>query len=171
MNKNKNTNGFNMIFDLEDFSIASLQDEIAVDELCSRLLRIFYEDLTSRQAIAADEAGMKARGADYFLRDYVISDRRLNIFEVTAQEITAFAGNWYIMKNLEPNIKELAAILDGVESFYRFCLTAETIGEERFRELAEACARTAYYHQRIENFWAITGDGYFLWNAACPMKK
>jgi len=160
-----------MGFSVEDFFFSSLQEEIAVDELCIRLLRDFCRDLAERHGMDPRKAGKKALGADYFLRDFVVSDRRLNIFKVTAHEITAFAGNWYIMKNLDPDIRELTGILDGVEDFYRFCLEAGKITAERFRELAAACGRTDYYRQRIEDFWAIEDDGFIAWNAACPLPE
>jgi hypothetical protein len=171
MKTDQKSNISNILFQVEDFFVGSLEDEIAVDERCSRLLRIFCQDLAGRQGLSAEEAGRKAQGADYFLRDFVVADRRLNIFEVTGHEVTAFAGNWYIVKNLEPNLRELSDILDGVESFYRFCLSMGKIEEERLAELTTACARLDYYRQRIEDFWAITDDGYFPWNAACPVKR
>jgi len=171
MHTDNNSKVSDVLFSTEDFSFDSLEEEIAVDELCHRLLRIFLQDLTCRQGVSPLVAGQKTGGADYFLRDFIISNLQMNIFHVEADEITSFAGNWYIIKNLEPNTAELAAILDGVKEFYRFCLAAERIDEKQFEGISKACARTEYYHQRIEDFWAITDDGYFSWDAACPIKR
>ena len=155
-------------FAAADFQVDTLEDEIHVDALCCHLLRHFYNKCVE-DGETPEEAGKKARGADYFLRDFMIADRRKNIFEVEAQDITAFAGNWYIVRNLEPNMAELQEILAGVDAFYRFCRDGGCIGETSYPPLSTACGTTEYYRQRIDSFWEITDDGYFAWNAECPL--
>ncbi len=109
------------LFKKQNFDIDDLQDEIRVDELCGRLLRFFYLDLMEREAMSSAEAGALAHGADYFLREFIIPDRRENIFELRPGRVRQFAGTWYIIRNMEPNMAELTGILNGVEAFYRYC--------------------------------------------------
>ncbi|MBN1140618.1 MAG: hypothetical protein JXB25_02300 [Deltaproteobacteria bacterium] len=170
MNSTEITHVSEIIFEKERFSFGSLQEEIVVDRLCQNLLRVFCRELSLCQGFTAEAAGGKAHGADYFLRDFVISERRKNIFEVTPRDVTVFAGNWYIVKNLEPNIEELSEILAGIDSFFEFCHNHGIISEERRRELSEACSQLEFYRQRIDDFWAIEKDGYFRWEAECTLK-
>lgn len=155
-------------FQPSHFDIANLEDEIRVDQLCGSLLQRFCQHLTAA-GTAADEAGGLARGADYFLRDFVIADRRENIFDLSAQRIRQFGGNWYIIRNLEPNMAELTAILAGVAAFYRFCQAEGRIPRSRLDSILTACNDSAFYAARIDSFWAIRGDGYYAWDALCPL--
>lgn len=151
------------------FNISSLDDEIRVDALCGRLLQTFCHDL-----VAAGEeplhAGQLARGADYFLRDFVIADRRDNLFRLDPLRVRQFAGHWYIIRNLEPNIAELREMLTGVETFYRYCARHGKVTTSTAEAIALACHDLDYYAARIETFWAISGDGFSAWVRECPLQ-
>lgn len=157
------------VFAEEHFNITCLDDEIRVDALCGRLLQAFCHDL-----VAAGEeplrAGQLARGADYFLRDFIIADRRDNLFRIDALRVRQFAGNWYIVRNLEPNIAELREMLAGVEAFYRYCADHSKISKVNAEAIASACHQLDYYAERIETFWTIQGDGFSAWDRACPLQ-
>ena len=58
-----------------------------------------------------------ANSADYFIRDFVVSIKQRNIFEERPGLVRQFAGNWYIVSNLEPNITELSEHLEGISRF------------------------------------------------------
>lgn len=152
------------------FSIACLDDEIRVDALCGRMLQTFCRDL-----VAAGEeplrAGQLARGADYFLRDFVIADRRDNLFYLEPDRVRQFAGHWYIIRNLEPNIAELKEMLAGVEVFYRYCADHGKVTRGCADAIAAACHDLDYYAERIEAFWAITDDGFVAWQNGCPLQS
>ncbi len=158
-----------MFFAREDFDIRSLEDEIRVDELCSRLLRLFHQDLLHR-AVPPQEAGALAQGADYFLREFVIPDRRENIFGLASERIRQFAGNWYIIKTLEPNMAELTGILRGVAEFYEYCRRLDKVSAEFLSGVRRECDDLDYYRRRIDSFWAIEEDGYFAWERECSLK-
>ncbi len=158
------------LFDPENFHIKDLKDEIQADELCVNLLRIFIREKKEAGELNAHEAGALASGADYFLRDFIISDRRENIFKVDAFRIRQFAGNWYIVKNMQPNLPELKAILMGVEAFYDFCTRAGRMEQERFDGIRRECRRLEYFAERIEKFWAIEGAGFFEWERECSLR-
>lgn len=154
----------------ENFNIASLEDEIRVDELCRRLLRLFYEELTQERGLDAEPAAALAWGADYFLRDFLIAERQDNLLRISPQRIRQFGGTWYIIKNLEPNLTELSSHLRGIAAFYRFLAHRGLISERQAEELARPCEELDFYHERIESFWSITGDGYPNWERACSLK-
>jgi hypothetical protein len=154
----------------ELFDIASLDDEIRADQSCVQLLQIFCRHLIEEQGLAPRAAGALAHGADYFLREFVIADRRENIFTLAPGRIRQFAGNWYIVKNLDPNMAELTAILQGTQAFYSYCGTIGRVAPEVVEQVGRECGELAYYQGRIESFWAITGDGYQRWEGQCSLK-
>jgi hypothetical protein len=157
-------------FAQRNFDITDLQDEIRADDLCGRLLRIFYLDLTQEENIPPDEAGTLAYGADYFLREFVIPDRRENIFGLRPGRVRQFAGNWYIVHNLEPNMAELGGILRGVAAFYSYCHKVGKVTAELTRSVNEECGQLDFYRRRIDTFWAIEGGGDEKWERECSLK-
>lgn len=158
------------LFRRENFDIRDLQDEIRADQLCRRLLEIFYLDLVEERGLPPEEASALAYGADYFLREFLIPDRQENIFALRAGRVRQFAGNWYIVRNLEPNMTELERILRGVDAFYDYCLRVGKISAEQAGAIRRECGELSYYGGRIESFWAIEKDGYFTWDAECTLK-
>jgi hypothetical protein len=154
--------------ELAAFSLRKGDDEIRVDRLCSQLLRHFHNYLLEELQLAPLEAGIRASGADYFLRDYVIDCRRGNIFRIPSEAVKFFAGNWYITHKLEPNLKELQAILAGISSFYHYCAARQLVTPDLVEEIDAACNDLPTYQQRIDTFFAIEGDGYAAWFQGCP---
>ncbi len=153
-----------------EFDIANLQDEIRADGLCRELLGIFCRHLVETEKLPPARAGALAHGADYFLREFVIPDRRENIFRLRPGRVRQFAGNWYIVRNLEPNLAELTSILDGVAAFYGWCCDRGLVEAAVADAVRSDCGEHAFYGARIEAFWAITGDGYEAWERACTLK-
>ncbi len=153
----------------DQWSILTLDDEIRVDQLCQQLLKEFHQYLLGSLGHDQLTAGALARGADYFLRDFVIDRLRTNVFLISAEQVRGFAGNWYIHQALEPNAKELGDTLQGVAAFYRYCFAQGWIEEYQFREIERACEHLDFYRERIEGFHALTGDDYDLWCRVCPL--
>ena len=158
------------VFRPESFDIADLQDEIRADRLCHRLLEVFYLDLVEEERTAPAAASLLAYGANYFLREFVIPDRQQNIFTLPPQAVRKFAGNWYIVRNMEPNLAELSDILRGVDAFYRFCSRTGKVSRDRAEAISRECAELDFYRRRIETFWAIEDDGYHAWERECSLK-
>ncbi len=156
------------LFDIENFNVNTLDDEIRVDELCQKFLRLFYRDLVEARHLEPEDAAALTYGADYFLRDFIIADRRENIFRIDARRLRQFGGNWYIVKNVEPNMEELNQQLDGVALFYHFCAAHGKCLPALAQEIEETCRDRNYYQQRIETFWAIE-DNYPAWDRACAL--
>jgi hypothetical protein len=154
----------------ELFDINNLDDEIRADQSCVQLLKIFCSDLIEEQGLAPLQAGALANGADYFLREFVIADRGENIFTLSPGRVRQFAGNWYIVKNLEPNMAELTSILQGAQAFYRYCGRAGRVRSEVVDQVERECSELDFYRERIESFWAIAGDGYQRWEGQCSLK-
>jgi hypothetical protein len=123
------------------------------------------------EKLPAAQAGALAHGADYFLREFIIPDRRENIFALRPGRVRQFAGNWYIVRNLEPNMRELANILKGIEAFYDWCFRVGKVSVELVETVRQECSQLDYYRQRIEDFWAIEGDGYLAWERECTLKE
>ena len=152
------------------FDVLSLEDEIRVDKLCVDLLRHLYLDLAVRGEMPATQAGGFCQGADYFLREFVVGDRRENLFAIQAVRVRQFAGHWYIIRTPEPNLDELRQVLDGTAEFYLFLARQGLVAADRASAIASECRELDYYRKRIEDFWAIENDGYEAWRQACPLE-
>jgi len=153
-----------------DFNIASLDDEIRVDRRCVDLLRHFYQYLTCHEGLSPQQAGEICHGADYFLREFIIADRRDNLFRTSAERVRQFAGHWYIIRTPEPNLAELTRILEGTTLFYGFLAEQSLVERQVSLEIARQCDKKDYYQHRIDEFWAIEGNGFDAWRQACPLE-
>ena len=157
-------------FAAEHFLPGSLSDEIRIDQLIVALLTTFCRDSVAA-GVDPLRAGAWARGADYFLRDFVVDHGRNNLFTLPVGQVRHFAGNWYIIKTVEPNRAELSEILEGVEAFYCYLQENGKVASACYEEVASACQDLDYYEERINAFWAISEGGYQPWDEACPQQK
>lgn len=155
--------------DKSDYDINEIDDEIRVDQLCVDLLRHLYQSLTRESRMSPEQAGECCHGADYFLREFVIAERQENIFNIDSIRIRQFAGHWYITRTLEPNMTDLKNILNGTAELYHYLARQGLVDQSRATEITTQCRETDYYQQRIEDYWAIEGDGYDAWRRACPL--
>lgn len=151
------------------YDIADLADEIRVDALCVDLLRHFYRDLTLSGGMSPRQAGELCHGADYFLREFMVADRCANLFATDAGHVRQFAGHWYIVRTAEPNPAELQSILQGTAAFFSFLARQGLLTAAAAARIAAQCDELDYYRQRIDDFWAIEGDGFDAWRLACPL--
>lgn len=154
---------------IDEFDIVTLDDEIRVETRCSELLKTFFRELQETAEIEAQEASTMAYSVNYFLSDFVISDRKLNPFKINAKTVKQFGGHWYIVKTLEPNMKELALLLAGVDAFYKYCSEVEVLSHSTYTEIHGACSDLDFFKNRIESFWDIKGDGYNAWKNECSL--
>lgn len=151
-----------------DFKVGNEADEVRVDELAVRLLLTVRDELLAGGFPPLD-AGRLCRGADLFLRDFIIPVCGDNLLRLPAGRVRQFAGHWYIVNTLDPQPEELAEILAGIAACYRFLNSRGLVAAEIFAEVTAACADLPWYKQRIADFWAIEGDGYRQWRDACPL--
>jgi hypothetical protein len=152
-----------------DFVPATLDDEVRVDNLCKDLLMRFYNESLGA-GISPEQATAFAGGADYFIRDFVVSIKNRSIFDERPGLVRQFAANWYIVNTLEPNITEIESYLAGVREFYRFLHGHQLISLKFLQSIEAECAELDYYASRIESFWDIKGDGYLAWERECSLK-
>jgi hypothetical protein len=155
-------------FEGDDFDFATIEEELRVDERCQSLLTCFYlqlQNLGHPPQIASN----LAYGADYYLRDYLLDFARQNVVRPKSGIVSYFAANWFITHTLAPEMSVLEQHLEAVREFYRFLHRQHYISADELAFIEEEAARTDYYHQRIERFLAIVGDGFFAWDAECPI--
>jgi len=152
-----------------DFEIGTLDDELRVDGLCRELLMTFYHDRIAA-GLDENEATLLASSADYYLRDYLIGVRQLNLLDCEPDEVRKFAGNWYIVNTMEPVIEEIEAHLHGIREFYRFLAGIDAVDAEFLQAIETDCADLTFYQARIDSFWAINDDGYYEWERVCSLK-
>ncbi len=152
-----------------DFQIGTLEDELRVDGLCRELLITFYNERLEA-GLSEHEATLLANSADFYLRDYLIGFRQLNLLDSDPGVVRQFAGNWYIVNTMEPVIAEIAEHLGGIREFYRFLHSFGAIDAAVFAAIEQDCADISYYKGRIETFWDIKADGYYQWERECSLK-
>lgn len=153
----------------DDFTIVTLDDEIRVDALCSRLLLAVRDHILARRNRTPLEVGELCHGADLFLRDFVVAACGDNPLRLPPERIRQFAGHWYIVNTLEPNAGDLAVILAGVADCYAILAEHGLVSPELARAVAAAGSELSWYHRRIDDYWAIETDGYAAWRAECPL--
>jgi hypothetical protein len=154
----------------EDFMPGTPEDDLRVDLQCKHLLQHFYNFQVSR-GVSPHEATSLANGADYFIRDFVVDFMGFNLFDEPPGIVRRFAGNWYIVGAIEPDIQQLAGHLRGIRAFYRYLRDLGLISAGYLQNIEEECADIAYYERRIESFWDIKGDGYLAWEQECSLKS
>jgi hypothetical protein len=146
----------------------TLDEELQADRECTRILREFHTSLIEQDCDPL-EAGSLAQGADYFLRDFLISACHRSIFTPQKECVKQFAGHWYIVNNLEPSVAELEPILQGVAAFYSFLARRNQVNPQLARRIKNDCEDIEWFKRRLEEFWAIKDDGYRHWRAQCPL--
>jgi hypothetical protein len=162
--------GFELLkVEKKDFVPVTLEDELRVDRLCKELLHRFYNELLD-SGLTPEEATALANGADYFVRDFVVSIKGRSIFDERPGIVRQFAGNWYIVNTIDPLIFEIDAFLSGIRAFYRFLHGHQLISLRFLTAIEAECAEGDYYASRIDSFWAIVGDGYLAWERECTLK-
>ena len=154
---------------IDEFIIHDLDDEIRVDALCSRLLLAVRDRLLAVGGHPPQEVGALCRGADLFLRDFVIAACGDNPLRLPPERVRQFAGHWYIVNTLEPQADELAVILAGIATCYAVLAEQSLLSPVLAEAVAAACAELPWYCRRIDDYWDIAGDGYDRWRAACPL--
>lgn len=159
-----------LAIDKDAFTPGSLEDDLRVDLLCKHLLQHFYGRLQA-DGLSPEEATELANSADYFLRDFLVDIKGLNLFDEKSGVVRQFAGNWYIVNTLEPDIRELARHLRGIKAFYRYLRDRELISAGYLENIERECDDLSFYEGRIESFWAISGDGYLAWERECSLKE
>lgn len=165
-----NPNDQRLPFTAGDFDVASLEDEIRADRLCTELLRDFAATQVRDKGLLPRDAGQLAHGADPFLRDFLIADRHENVFCPSPGRVRQYAGHFYIVRSMEPNRAELAAILAGITAFYRHCWEHGAVSREVAEGIAAECAELETYAERIDQFWELEDDGFLAWRDAIPIE-
>lgn len=153
----------------EDFSLVTNEDYLRVDNLCRGLLLSFYEHLLAG-GLDPVEATSLANGADLFVRDFLVDCKGYNLFDEKPGIVRQFAGNWYIVNTLEPDIGQLSGHLRGIGAFYGYLRDLELISAAYLEKLETECEATSYYEERMESFWKIEGNGFVDWEKECTLK-
>ncbi len=148
----------------------SLEEELHADRQCVDILRQFHAHLLE-QKTSPLVAGSLAQGADYFLRDFIISACQCSIFTPSKECVKQFAGHWYIVNTLEPSIEEIGPVLQAIAAFYQFLMQETLIDPKLAAHIINDCASTEWFSHRLDSFWAIEGDGYLRWRAECPLDE
>ena len=158
-----------IIFERDEFECESPDDELRLDGRCRELLEHFYLDLID-SGMTQQQASELAFSADLYLRDFIVDFARRNVARPQPGIVRRFAATWFITHTLDPEMAILERHLEGIRELYRFLHRQRLISGEELGFLEDEAARTDYYRRRIESFLSIVGDGYFAWEAECPLR-
>jgi len=159
----------NLQLNKKDFDLTTPDDFVAVDHRCKGILLHFYKHLIAGGTLPT-EATLLANGADFFIRDFVVDQMALNIFDEHPGIVRKFAGNWYIITTVEPDIRQLEEQLRGIKLLYRYLHGQKLVSSGYLAAIEQECDDVSFYRRRIETFWGIAGDGYMAWDKECPLK-
>ena len=71
--------------------------------------------------------------SSFFVMSYFfVYEDVLSVLETDDSTVRKFLGNWYIRKNMSPNLKEMMEILSALFDFFEFLFTREVINDEQF---------------------------------------
>lgn len=156
-------------FDHDDFTFATIEEELQVDKRCQQVLKKFYLHLQQR-GMTAESASDLAYSADLYVRDYLLDFACQNIVRPQAGIVRKFAGSWFITHTLDPEIAVLERRLSAVAEFYRFLHHQHLVSAEELAFLLEEAGQLDFYNERINSFLKINGDGFAEWDAECPAR-
>ncbi|GAB4295350.1 MAG: hypothetical protein Fur0034_03900 [Desulfuromonadia bacterium] len=149
-------------FDPAEFTLRGDDDFLRVDSLCHSLLREFHHALVASGGVPV-EATERARSADLFVRDFVVDHLQENPFMIDGVTVVRFAASWYVTSAAEPNMKELAIHLKGVEAFARYLHECGHMDSARLHRIVAAAADLPYYESRLDSYWELTAAEYRRW--------
>ncbi len=139
-------------------------DEMAAfvrrDRACAELLQAFRRWLQQPEGgeREPDHAGALAHAADRYLREFVADCKELDPDHADPTLVRQYLGHWYIVHTLEPSHDEIDRAAEALAHLYRFLAGREVVDDATARAVAELLADPAYFHDRLERFWALTPD-------------
>jgi hypothetical protein len=155
-------------FESDDFNFATIEEELRVDGHCQTLLTSFYRNL-QELGNTAQRASSMAYSADYYVRNYLLDFARQNVVRPKPGIVRYFAASWFITHTLAPEMSVLELHLEAIQEFYRFLNRQHFISADELNIIEAEVGQADYYRERIERFLAIVGDGFFAWDAECPV--
>ncbi len=156
-----------IVFEHDDFTFDTIDEELLVDGRCQQILKQLYLFL-QQQGMPAEQASELAFSADLYLRDYLIDFGRQNIVRPQPGIVTTFAGSWFITHTLDPEFGMLERHLTAIIELYRYLHRQHLISAEELSIVLKEAGERDYFRQRIDSFLNLTGAGFAMWDAGCP---
>jgi len=148
-----------------EFLLKGSDDFVRLDNLCLDLLRDFARWLREEAGESAERAGALARAADRYLRDFVVDCKETGPADEDPTLVRQYVGNWYVIHTLYPTHEEIDLILEALRRLYAY-LEVRGILPCRTREAVhQMLSDGAFFHERLEAFWALTPEGIDAWRA------
>lgn len=156
-----------IVFEHDDFTFDTIDEELLVDGRCQQILKQFYLFL-QQQGMPAEQASDLAFSADLYLRDYLIDFGRQNIVRPQPGIVTTFAGSWFITHTLDPEFEMLERHLTAIIELYRYLHRQHLISADELSIVLKEAGELDFFRQRIDSFLNLTGVGFSAWDAGCP---
>ncbi len=91
--------------------------------------------------------------SSFFVMSYFfVYEDVLSVLETDDSTIRKFLGNWYIRKNMSPNLKEMMEILSALFDFFEFLFTRELITDEQFEIIKQVCIDKVWFENRLKTY-------------------
>lgn len=102
--------------------------------------------------------------SSFFVMSYFfVYEDVLSVLETDDTTIRKFLGNWYIRKNLSPNLKEMKEILSALFDFFEFLFKRDLITDEQFEIIKAVCKDKDWFENRLKTYKTTDTKGFKTW--------
>ena len=102
--------------------------------------------------------------SSFFVMSYFfVYEDELSVLDSDDSTIRKFLGNWYIRKNMSPNMKEIKEILSALFDFFEFLCKRELITEEQFETIKQVCKDKEWFENRLKTYKTTDTKGFRAW--------
>ena len=148
-----------------EFLLRGPDDFVRLDNLCLELLQDFARWLRDEAGEPPERAGALARAADRYLRDFVVDCKETGPADEDPTLVRQYLGNWYIIHTLYPSHEEIDQILDALRRLYAYLEVRGILPPRTRKAVHRMLLDGAFFHERLEAFWALTPEGIDAWRA------
>lgn len=99
----------------------------------------------------------------YVMNYFFVYEDMLSVLETDDSTIRKFLGNWYIRKNMTPNMKEIKEILSALFEFFEFLCKRELITAEQFENIKLVCKDKEWFEYRLKTYKTTDTKGFKEW--------
>lgn len=156
-----------------DEKLKTFSDFFAMDTEAMNLAGDFFTWMKSPEGagLGQEEASPLAHDADRYLRDFLVDIMEKRPDASDAATVSSYLGNWYVVNTLEPSHEEIDRIVRALKLLHRFLAEKGTISTTAGMAVLAALKDPAFFHARLEEFWALKPDGIAAWREIGEYRK
>lgn len=148
-------------------------DFFEMDTEAMNLMGSFFKWLTDAEGgmLEVAKASPLAHDGDRYLRDFLVEIMETRPGGSTPETVSIYLGNWYVINTLEPSHAEIDRIAIALTLLHGYMADNGKISGEMAKKVAGLLSDTAFFHQRLEEFWALTPEKITAWREISDYRK